>query len=258
MGPPARSGDDERGGTFYDDTEALRAYLAHRHNPVRSPNLVMEEPAFLAEAGDLAGLRILDLGCGDGTFARQCLAGGCQSYVGVDGSAAMLAEALVSASASADELRVRFVRADLEDFRAEPGSVDLVTARLVLHYVDGPDLDLVLAEAHRALGPAGRLILSVVHPVISSGNHPPDGPRTTQVVDNYFQPGPRRREWFGRPVVWYHRSIEQYITALGRAGFTLSALQECEPVEELFGDQRGEYERRRRVPLFLLLSAECR
>ncbi|MEC5179665.1 hypothetical protein RCH07_001004 [Arthrobacter sp. CG_A4] len=61
----------------------------------------------------------------------------------------------------------------------------------------------------------------------------------------------------GDTVTWFHRTIEQYVGALTGAGFTLTALRECEPEPGRSGGDEGELERRRRVPLFLLLSAEA-
>ena len=44
-----------------------RLYVAHRHSGVRSPNVVMEEPAFVAAVGSLTGMHVADIGCGEGT-----------------------------------------------------------------------------------------------------------------------------------------------------------------------------------------------
>lgn len=52
----------------------------------------MEEPAVLGEVGDQSGLRVIDLGCGDARFGRLLLAGGCASYLGIDGSAPATAD----------------------------------------------------------------------------------------------------------------------------------------------------------------------
>lgn len=243
--------DPWRGGSFYDEA-LLEVYLRHRHTPVTSPNLVMEEPAFLAEAGDLRGKRILDLGCGDGTFGRECVEAACRSYLGIDGSPAMIGRATDEVDPADPTLR--FELADLEDYRPESTSTDLVTSRMALHYVD--DLSPVVARAYDALVEGGRLVISVVHPVVSAANAVRPGPRTSQVVDNYFVEGPRQRQWFGRPVRWQHRTVERYVEAILRAGFTLTALRECGPSEDLFDGNRAEFQRRRRVPLFLLLAAQ--
>lgn len=238
-----------RGNGFYEDPELLDAYLSHRRAAVTSPSLVMEDPAFRSEAGDLAGLHILDLGCGDGTFAKACVAAGCQRYVGVDGSQGMVSRARDNAPFTNVEFRL----AELEYYEPEVDSFDLVVSRMALHYVR--DLKPVFARVRRSIRGIGRLIFSVAHPVITSGNEAAEGPRQSQVVDNYFSPGDRRREWFGQPVLWQHRTVEQYVDLTLYAGFRLDRLRECEPVRALFGDDANEYARRLRVPVFLLISA---
>lgn len=241
-----------RGGAFYDDPQVLDEYLTHRHAAVRSPNLVMEEPAFLTLAGDLAGQRILDLGCGDANFGVAALTAGCASYTGIDGSSLMVAQAKLNLADVRTEAQVSVLHRDLEDFTID-AEYDLVCSRLALHYLE--DLGPVLARAHAALAPSGRFVMSVVHPTITSYDRGGDGPRTDWTVDRYFHPGPRERQWFGSAVVWHHRTIEDHVTALADAGLVLTGLSEAAPVSELFDDAIEELERRRRVPLFLVLSA---
>lgn len=57
-------------------------------------------------------------------------------------------------------------------------------------------------------------------------------------------------------MVWHHRTVEQYVASFQRAGFGLTALSECPPRAERFGDDLEELARRRRIPLFLLLAGE--
>ncbi|HEX4729132.1 MAG TPA: class I SAM-dependent methyltransferase, partial [Jatrophihabitans sp.] len=108
-----------RGGDFYQGA-ALAAYLDHAVPDRYSPNHVMEEPAVLAEIGDPAGLRVLDLGCGDGRFALTLLAAGCASYNGIDGSRAMVerAQQLLAGTAGTVELR------DLEELLVRPDAYE--------------------------------------------------------------------------------------------------------------------------------------
>ena len=236
---------------FYDDEAAVAAYLELRHLPVYSANLVMEEPAFLEEVGNLQGLRILDLGCGDGTFAATCVAGRCGSYLGIDSSEAMIGRA---ERTCAHEMTVQFQHGAIEDFSAAPGSADLVASRMALHYVG--EMAPVLQRAHDALVPGGRLVASMVHPVITAQRALSPDRRTSIVVDDYFSSGPRNRVWFNRPVTWWHRTIEQYVGLLAEAGFNLVQLRECSPVEEFFEGNTEEFERRKRVPVVLLLHAQ--
>ena len=243
--------DDEglRGGSFYNDPEVFDRYREHRRGGVSSPNEVMESPAVLRALGPVAGLRVLDLGCGDAAFGRDLLAAGARSYLGIDGSTAMVAQAQRTLADTAGGV----IRADLENFVVPDASVDLVISRLALHYVR--DLAPVLTACHRAVAEGGRLLITVLHPVITSHDTAPTGQgRTDWVVDDYFEPGLRERPWLGRTVCWYHRTIEQHIDALTDAGFRLTTFSECEPVATLFEGDADELQRRRRVPLFLLLG----
>lgn len=90
----------------------------------------------------------------------------------------------------------------------------------------------------------------------ASYDNQPNAPRTAWTVDDYFDAGPRRRDWFGREAIWHHRTIEQYVRAFAGAGLPVTGLRECEPVAERFAGERAELLRRRRVPLFLLLTSQ--
>jgi len=172
---------------------------------VSDPTYVMEEPAILQEIGDAEGLRILDLGCGDAAIGRVLLDAGCRAYLGVDGSANMVEAARTTLRGTSGEV----VRADPEDFNAPPASFDLVLSRLALHYVE--HIDVMLCACHNCLSPGGRLICTVVHPVISSHDARANTEqlRTNWVVDDYFSAGPRDQNWLGGTVVWHHRTLRR-------------------------------------------------
>jgi len=240
--------------TFYDDPHSFERYRNHRHSGVTSPNFVMEEPAVREQLGSVAGLRVLDLGCGDGTLGRALLEAGCRTYLGIDNSTLMVEAAREALRGTAGEV----AEGDIESLSATRGSYDLIVSCLALHYVS--DLTGVLRRCEESLAPNGRLVLTVVHPVISS--HEDRGNagklRTNWVVDNYFNAGPRHRKWMGSSVIWHHRTIEDYVLALQHVGFTVDALRECAPRRDRFGDDEAEFARRQRVPLFLLLAASRR
>jgi SAM-dependent methyltransferase len=240
----------EHGGSVYDHPEVFERYVRKRDASAFDPNHVMEEPAVLAELGDPIGRRVVDLGCGDGAFGAILLAAGAAGYLGIDGSRTMVEQARRRLA----DTDGRVVLRDLEDFTAPPGSADLVTCRLALHYVE--DVRPVLDAVAHCLTPGGRFVMTVVHPVITAHDNRPDGPRTSWTVDHYFDPGPRTRPWFGSETLWHHRTVEHYVQALLHAGLTLTALRECEPVPARFANEPGELARRRRVPLYLLLRGD--
>src|SRR5215475_2886930 len=126
-------------------------------NEVSLLNAYYERPAMLALAGEVAGRRILDAGCGSGPLFAALRDRGA-IVTGIDKSAGMLEQARRRLGDNAD-LRV----AELGNPLPFPdGEFDDVTASLLLHYLQdwGPALD----ELRRVLKPSGRLIVSVNHP----------------------------------------------------------------------------------------------
>lgn len=235
------------GSTFYDDDAVFNTYWATRTRP-DNPNDTLEQPVLRELVGDLRGQRILDLGCGAATFGLHALAEGAASYLGVDGSQNMVAAAREALAGSNGQV----IQASLETWEYPEAAFDLVVSSLALHYVD--ELDAVMAGIARALVPGGRVVFSVEHPIITSCARGWTRPqRQDWLVDDYFVTGRRETTWLGGEVVRYHRTIEDYVTALQAAGFVLDALRESRPDPARFTDET-EYTRRLRIPLFLFLA----
>jgi SAM-dependent methyltransferase len=253
MSDPSQSGlgdvGSRRGGSFYDDSELFERYQQHRTWSL-NPNVVMEAHALFEELGPVSGLRVLDLGCGDAEIGRELLNAGAAHYRGIDGSARMIEAARRILEGTTGEA----VLCDIEDLAEPAESFDLVLSRMALHYV--ADLEGVLRACHACLAPGGRLVFTVVHPVITShdARESSTEPRQNWIVDGYFVTGPRDQQWLGSRTVWHHRTIEDYVTEMRNAGFALINLRECAPRREQF-DDTAEFERRRRIPLVLLLAS---
>ena len=138
------------------------AYTAS--NETNLINAHYERPAMLALAGDVAGRRILDAGCGSGPLFAALRDRGA-IVTGFDKSSGML------------ELARRRLGGDADLQVAELGrplpfpddTFDDVTASLVLHYLE--DWGPALAELRRVLKPGGRLIVSVDHPFVTNIVH---------------------------------------------------------------------------------------
>lgn len=238
------------GWSFYDHEAVFSSYSTHREWSA-NPNVVMEEPALLDVLGDVADARVLDLGCGDAALGRMLLEAGCRSYHGIDASQRMIERATETLKGTSGTISL----GTIEAFIAPPNSYDVVVSRVALHYVE--DIGAVLHACYICLANSGRLIFSVVHPVISSRDARAAGEkRSSWVVDEYFDRGPRVQNWLGGKVLWFHRTTEDYVAEMHHAGFRLSRLSECEPRRERFDGDVDEFKRRRRIPLFLLLAGE--
>jgi SAM-dependent methyltransferase len=246
----ASAGDEPAcGRSFYDDETVFSHYSTHREWSL-NPHVVMEEPALLEALGNVSGARVLDLGCGDAALGRVLLEAGCRSYHGIDASERMIERATETLNGTSGTVAL----GTIEAFAAPPDSLDLVVSRVVFHYVE--DIGPALRACHTCLSNTGRLVFSIVHPVITSHDARATGEkRTNWIVDDYFVRGPRVQRWLGGQVIWFHRTTEDYIAELNRAGFRLVRLSECEPRYDRFGGDEAEFQRRRRIPLFLLLAA---
>lgn len=115
----------------------------------------------LDNAGLQPGETLLDVGCGNGLIGFGALERGAGSVILSDISAPLLDDCRALAEATGVADRCRFVEAPATELPLEDESVDVVTTRSVLIYVQ--DKDRALAELHRVLRPGGRL--SIFEPV---------------------------------------------------------------------------------------------
>jgi len=218
------------------DPPKVNAYdsFAEAYTAENEANLIngyYQRPAMLALAGDVAGRRILDAGCGSGPlFAALRDRGAVVS--GFDASAGMLELARRRLGDGAD-LRV----ADLGSPLPYPDDTfDDVVAALVLHYLE--DWGPALAELRRVLKPGGRLIASVDHPFAIHLMHRQAG---REAEYKYFDTTNWIEEWtFGDQsamVSLWHRPLHAMIEAFTAAGFRITVISEPEPdpaARELF------------------------
>ncbi len=114
----------------------------------------LEQEAVFALAGDLAGLRVLDVGCGDGTYSIHAAQGGA-TVTGLDRSPAMLDAARRRANGAGVTVAWREGRAEALGF--EPASFDMVIAVTVLCWVT--DRAAAVQEMARVLRPGGIVVI---------------------------------------------------------------------------------------------------
>jgi SAM-dependent methyltransferase len=110
----------------------------------------------VAVAGELAGRRVLDVGCGTGTLAVDLATRhGCRVW-GIDPSPEMLAVAKQKAGGAA-----HFKLARAEELPFKEGWFERATMVSVAHHVERPR---AFAEVYRVLQPDGRLVISNADP----------------------------------------------------------------------------------------------
>jgi SAM-dependent methyltransferase len=191
-----------------------------------------ERPAILDLAGDVAGRRILDAGCGSGPLFAALRDRGA-FVTGIDSSARMLELARQRLGVSAD-----LHLADLGDpLPFADGAFDDVIASLVLHYLE--DWAAPLAELRRVLTPGGRLIASVDHPFASQLQTGPGA--------DYFATRKWSFEWtlggHSALMSFWHRPLHAMTDAFTAARFRIAVISEPPPApgaRELFPDELAD------------------
>jgi ubiquinone/menaquinone biosynthesis C-methylase UbiE len=158
----------------------------------RRPEADGEAPAarLFLQGEPVAGMRALDVGCGDGRMVRRLRAAGAWA-TGVD----------VRSDAGG-------VRGDAHRLPFRGGVFDRVSCCLVLHYLDHPGE--AIAEMARVLRPGGRLLFA---DRVSSS--PPER-RAAQ----------DRIEWLRNPALRALRSPEEILAMLYSAGFRVTQAEE--------------------------------
>ncbi|WP_328608087.1 GrpB family protein [Amycolatopsis sp. NBC_00345] len=201
----------------YDSFSAAYA----KHAATSAANALYDRPAIAGLAGDVAGKRVLDVGCAAGHLSAL-LAGRGADVLGLD-----VSEGLISLARKEFGDVARFEQADVtEPLSLEDGSIDVITASLVLHYL--ADWGPALAEFRRVLRPGGALVFSVHHPGEDWHWFDRENYFELELLDDEFELGEHRQQ-----VRFYRRPLSWTFGAVRDAGFTVDRLEEPMPVDEV-------------------------
>ena len=139
-------------GELHYDEEATRQLLA-MYLP---QDVVVQRRQFLRALNPEKGERILDVGSGPGFLAAEVAeaTGPTGSVCGIDVSEPMID---LARHHCAQLPWITFSLADATDLPFPDNSFDAVISTQVLEYL--PDVDAALAEVHRVLRPAGRVVV---------------------------------------------------------------------------------------------------
>ena len=224
-------------GRFWNENAKSWAPLAREGYDVYRDFL--NSPAFLAMLPDVAGLRGLDMGCGEGENTRHLARRGAR-VTGLDIAQVFLDYA--RDSERVEPLGIELVRASGQELPFADRSFDFVTAFMSL--MDMPQPEHAIREVFRVLRPGGFFQFSITHPCFMTSLwrwvHDELGQRLGVVCGDYFT---RREdlveEWMfssiPRPlrdtlpkfrVPRFFRTLSEWIHALLESGFALERLEE--------------------------------
>ncbi|MCE9597218.1 MAG: class I SAM-dependent methyltransferase [Spirochaetia bacterium] len=206
--------------------------------------------------------RVLDLGCGQGVFARNLAKMGCD-VTGVDASPSLIQSAIQHSKNSND--RIKYVCLNAERLTGIKDShFDALIAILTLQNMK--DLPAVSRECARVMKPRGRMVWVINHPCLriprqSSWGWDEGKKMQYRRLDIYkssaeipirMHPGKKDSE----DTVSFHRSLSEMLGAAFEAGFVLNGMEEwCSNKKSAPGPRsRAEDRARNEFPLFAALS----
>lgn len=215
-----------------------------RHIENKPHNAYYDRPAVLSLLPEIHGKKVLDAGCGPGIYSREFLQRGAK-VTACDVSENMIDLARQRVPNGVD-FRILDLTQPLVDF--EDGEFEFVVAPLCLDYIEHwlP----VFQEFFRVLRAGGVFIFSCAHPSFDAEYFQ---------TENYFSVEYCECDWtgFGTQIRMpgYRRSLEELVSPLIGAGFTLDRLHEPKPTEEFRQADPVRFERLMRRPSFVCIRA---
>jgi ubiquinone/menaquinone biosynthesis C-methylase UbiE len=216
-----------RDGNMASSYEPIAAWY---DNLVRTDPLYtqMVVPSLLKLAGNVDGLVVCDLACGQGLVSRELARLGAQ-VTGVDLSATLLE--MARRSERIEPLGVEYCEDDAQHLATLPGGVfDGVTCSMALMNIH--DLEACARSVHRVLKPNGWFVATITHPCFQMPGArwiEKDNQRVVREVTGYFEEG----YWeSGNPdsvraqIGEHHRTLSTYVNTFAVAGMVLQRLDE--------------------------------
>jgi ubiquinone/menaquinone biosynthesis C-methylase UbiE len=184
-------------------------------------------PAMVQAIGEIRGKSVLDLGCGHGNFTRVLANLGAR-VCGADASGKMIG--IAQGIERRSPLGIEYKLCDSADLRPiRSGSYDIVTISMALQ--DMPDAKKTISECARVLRPGGRLVFSILHPIIDThlgSGYKRDSEGYLVCFRRYLVPRQMTQVIFpsGSSPMLFHRPIGFYSKALFDNGLLIRNLEE--------------------------------
>lgn len=218
-------------------------------------------PGAIRLASPHAGMRILDVACGQGVISRALARLGAE-VVGVDAAAD-----LITAARQHPAERITYHVGDARELAALnlPGPFDLATCIMALGNIE--PLEPVLRGVASLLVPGGAFVFIISHPAFRAPGQTSWGwdekhKKQYRRVDGYLSTGQHKIQMHpgGNPdvVTWtFHRPLQTYARVLHETGFAIESLEEWPGQRTSEPGPRAEEENRarRELPLFLGIRA---
>jgi len=220
---------------WWDEKQGDEGDLWHR---------ALIDPPLLRLAGEVSGMHVLDLGCGNGYLSRRFARQGAM-VTAVDANAPLIERVRTREAQESSGITYYVADAAHLEMLAD-GTFDLVICNMAL--MDIENAEGAIQEVSRVLKPRGRFVASISHPCFDKVNT--SGwdieyiyPTTTiwRKMSHYREITVDDLPWLRVPgnvvsTLAYHRPLSWYFRTLRASGLLVAALEEPEPTEELLAN----------------------
>ncbi|MFM2614863.1 class I SAM-dependent methyltransferase [Vibrio campbellii] len=207
-------------------------------------NAHFERPNTLELVGDVAGKKVLDLGCGSGIYAQILLERGATSVTCIDAAQEMIDIVKDKLGDSVNAYAQNLALGLPEEANAQ---YDLVICPLMVHYIE--DLRPLFNDIQRVLKPGGQFVFSTHHPFADF---------ECSTSDNYFEKERIEDVWdtIGKPVsvAFYRRSLQDITDAITGSNMAVLAVSEGKVNEKIREISQEHYQRLATYPNFIFIK----
>jgi len=179
-------------------------------------------PVIFEILGDVKGLSILDLACGQGYLSRILVQKGAQ-VIGVDVSEKMLE--IARKSESSEPLGVKYIHCNSADMSDIDGaSMDCVVSTFGFH--DIKEIEGTIKECSRVLKDRGKLVFAIPHPLFYGQRFQDEEGyflKTRHYMSSQDIPHYKYRD---AGIMAYHRPLSYYFEKAFLVGFKMMAFRE--------------------------------
>ncbi len=228
-------------------SEASGAWIDGMRRGDVNREFLLDQPTLTA-CGEVSGLAILDVGCGEGRFCRKLSELGART-TGLDVTPEFIAEARRLHPGGS------YVEASAESMPFESGSFDLAVSYLTL--IDIPDYRSAIAEVARVLRPSGRFVVANIHSFASTHerawSRDAEGKKLHVAVNDYYDERAHFLDWDDIRIYNWHRPFENYLQPMFANGLVMTQFSEPRPTPEAVAahpSMMDEY----KVPLFYVMT----